>query len=121
MGLIALAIILAYAFIWQRIALQNVSADINRMEEDIRRLEKNRDFLMGDLLYQSSLDQVENFAISELGMHNPSENDIILYSDSLTAMLRCGWQPEIEHGEEMVLANPVNDSLDNQKVVSDEN
>jgi hypothetical protein len=121
MGLIALAIIMAYAFIWQRIALQNVSADINRMEEDIRRLEKNRDFLMGDLLYQSSLDQVENFAISELGMQNSSENDVIVYSDSLTAMVRCGWDAGIDAGEGMVLTDPGDDSLSNQTVVPDEN
>lgn len=121
MGLIALAIIIACAFIWQRIALQNVSADINMMEEDIRRLEKNRDFLMGDLLYQSSLDQVEEHAISELGMHNSSDNDIIIYSDSLTAMVRCGWDPEIDDRGKMILASPGNDSLNNQVAVRDEN
>jgi len=120
-GLIALAIIVAYAFIWQRIALQNVSADINKMEEDIRRLEKNRDFLMGDLLYQSSLDQVENCAVSELGMRNSSENDIIIYSDSLISMVRCGWDSEIDDGGEMILASPGHDSLSNNSVVGDEN
>jgi hypothetical protein len=81
--LVGLAIILAYAFIWQRITLQNLSAEISRMEEDIRQLEKNRDFLKGEILYRSSLEQVKKKASEELGMINSGEKDIVPYSDSL--------------------------------------
>jgi len=87
-GLIALAILLACAFIWQRIAMQNLSADINRMENEIRQLEKNRDYLKGEILHISSFDQIKQRAFAELGMVNSQEKDVVIYSDSLTSLAR---------------------------------
>ncbi|HDS01343.1 MAG TPA: hypothetical protein ENO22_07210 [candidate division Zixibacteria bacterium] len=86
--LVGLAILLAYAFIWQRITLQNLSAEIARMEEEIRQLEKNKDYLKGEILYRSSLEQVRKKAMEELDMINSSGTDIIPYSDSLLQMVK---------------------------------
>ena len=65
--------------------------------------------------------QVENYAVSELGMQNSSENDIIIYSDSLTAMVRGGWESEPGDGGKMALTSPGHDSLSNNSAVGDEN
>jgi cell division protein FtsB len=87
-GLIALAILLACVFIWQRIAMQNLSAEISKMEKDIRQLEKNRDYLKGEIQLISSFDQIKNRAFTELGMVNSNEKDVVIYSDSLTSLAR---------------------------------
>ncbi|MBD3217460.1 MAG: hypothetical protein GF310_04230 [candidate division Zixibacteria bacterium] len=92
--LVGLAILLAYAFIWQRIALQNLSAEISRMEKDIRQLEKNRDFLKGEILYRSSLEQVKKKASEEMGMINSGEKDIVPYSDSLLRRVKGQYRHE---------------------------
>jgi hypothetical protein len=73
---------MACAFIWQRIALQNLSAEINRAEQQVRQLEKNRDFLKGEILYRSSLEQVRNRAINELGMRNSEDTELLPFPDS---------------------------------------
>lgn len=86
--LVGLAILLAYAFIWQRITLQNLSAEIAHMEEEIRQLEKSKDYLQGEILYKSSLEQVKKEATEELGMVNARGVDIIPYSDSLLQMVK---------------------------------
>lgn len=86
--LVGLAILLAYAFIWQRITLQNLSAEIARMEDEIRQLEKSKDYLQGEILYKSSLEQVKKRATEELGLINSSGKDIIPYSDSLLQIVK---------------------------------
>lgn len=73
---------MACVFIWQRIALQNLSAEIGRSEQQVRQLEKNRDFLKGEILYRSSLEQVKKRAISELGMRNSTDTELLPFPDS---------------------------------------
>jgi len=86
--LIGLAIALASLFIWQRIALQSLSSEIRAMEGDIGLLEKNRDFLKGEILKGSSLEWIKAQAISDLGMENSPHNEIVPYSDSLLILAK---------------------------------
>ena len=91
---------MACAFIWQRIALQNLSAEINRAEQQVRQLEKNRDYLKGEIFYRSSLEQVRNRAINELGMRNSEDTELLPFPDS------------------QVIANKAHKSSQHQNVVS---
>jgi hypothetical protein len=102
--LIGLAIAMACAFIWQRIAIQNLSADINRAEQQVRQLEKNRDYLKGEILYRSSLEQVRKRAISELGMRNSADSELLPFPEPSMLTARAEKLPQ---GEKVVsMAEP---------------
>ena len=89
-GIIAIVILMAYAFIWQRMKLQDLSEDIERKKTEVRQLEKNRDYLKGEILNQTSLEQVKHVAENRLGMQNSEESDLVTYSDSLLTILKNG-------------------------------
>jgi len=120
-ALIALAIFVAYAFIWQRIALHNLIAQINSMEKDIHQLEKNRDYLKGEILHKSSLDQVGDFAVNMLNMKSSTEEDIIIYSDSLPVTARARLNIDISKGNQAFPDNHISDTSKHDSAVTFEN
>lgn len=118
--LIGLAIGMACLFIWQRIALQNLSAEISRSEQQVRQLEKNRDYLKGEILYRSSLEQVKNRAISELGMRNSADSEFLPFPDSAVTA-KSGKRPQphnvismAEYKAEIIEVKPVIDGQGNE-------
>lgn len=87
-AIVLAALGVAYLFIWQRIALQSISADIRRMESEVRYLEKSRDFQKSEITRQISLENIRRKASSELDMVASQPKDIIPYSDSLLMILK---------------------------------
>ncbi len=85
---VTIAIVTAYTFVWQRMTLQNLSADIKRMEQKANALEKNRDYLRSDILYRSSLEQTKNKAAGELGLKDSKPSEIITIPDTLIQLAR---------------------------------
>lgn len=107
-AIVLAALGVAYLFIWQRIALQSISADIRRMESEVRYLEKSRDFQKSEITRHFSLENIRRRASSELDMVASHPKEIIFYSDSLLKILKQNDSTELINIDEL---KPESDSL----------
>jgi len=96
--LIVLVVLMAFTFVWQRIKMQNLTEDIKRMDTEVRQLEKNRDYLKGEILHLSSLEQIKHRAENQIGLKNSEEGELVTYSDSLLTILKIGKQNKPGNG-----------------------
>lgn len=87
LGLVSLTILMAFAFIWQRVTLQNLSVDLQHLEDQLRLLERNRDYLKKEVVREQSLDQVSMRAAQELGLQETPREQAAVLSDSLLRAL----------------------------------
>lgn len=70
-----------------------LSEDIKQMDYQVKQLEKNRDYLKGEILNQSSFELVNKYALQELGLKDAAEGEIVTYCDSLLSMIKSSPKP----------------------------
>jgi len=93
--------------------MQNLTEDIKRMDTEVRQLEKNRDYLKGEILHLSSLEQIKHQAENQIGLKNSEEGELVTYTDSLLTILKFGKQNKSGRGSSSAKNLAITSEADN--------
>ena len=84
-GILLLVIGLAAAFVLESFSIARIGNDIEKLEENIEQLSKNKVYLQSKITHIESLDHIELIASAKYGLKIPHPDQIVWLSDSSSA------------------------------------